>query len=253
MEGKNLKIEIYEANKITEELLEFAVIFTKHNDEWVYVQHKERDTWEIPGGHREKGEAILDTGIRELMEETGAKTFSIVPLFDYSVERDGLKRYGKVFYSVVEELGRLPYSEIGKVKLFDKIPENLTYTDIQLPLLKEAISYVEKIDKYEIIEHKKIVRDKIPEIIINDGRYCEILIQKNRDMKMEILKKLKEEIAEFEKEPSINEMADIYEVLEKMCKIYGYEENEIKSVKDEKKHVNGGFEKEYYLNLVRKQ
>jgi 8-oxo-dGTP diphosphatase len=34
---------------------------TKFNGQWLYVRHKERQTWEIPGGHREENENINDT------------------------------------------------------------------------------------------------------------------------------------------------------------------------------------------------
>jgi 8-oxo-dGTP diphosphatase len=40
-------------------LLKFAVIISKSMGKWVFCKHKKRNTYEIPGGHREKGETIL--------------------------------------------------------------------------------------------------------------------------------------------------------------------------------------------------
>ena len=34
-----------------------------------FLQHKERDTYEVPGGHREAGENTLETAKRELQEK----------------------------------------------------------------------------------------------------------------------------------------------------------------------------------------
>lgn len=30
-------------------------------NKWVFCKHKERETYEVPGGHRESGETITDT------------------------------------------------------------------------------------------------------------------------------------------------------------------------------------------------
>ena len=46
-----MEVKFYE--NINDELLKFAVIIAKHQDKWVFCKHKERDTYEIPGGHRE--------------------------------------------------------------------------------------------------------------------------------------------------------------------------------------------------------
>lgn len=78
-------------------MLKFAVIIARHNGKWVFCKHKERNTWEAPGGHREDGEDILETAKRELYEETGAITFDITPICIYSVTApdnfDGKKAY----------------------------------------------------------------------------------------------------------------------------------------------------------------
>lgn len=48
-----MKVQFYD--NIEDELLEFAVIVSKSNGKWVFCKHKERNTYEVPGGHREKG------------------------------------------------------------------------------------------------------------------------------------------------------------------------------------------------------
>ena len=132
-----METKVYNLEKIRDEKLKFAVIVAKFNNEFVYVKHKERTTWEIPGGHREMDEKIDDTAKRELKEETGATKFNIEAVCDYSVEKVGSEiNYGRVYYAEIEELGKLPDLEIGEVKLFHSMPENLTYPEIQPLLLK---------------------------------------------------------------------------------------------------------------------
>ncbi len=66
-------LEVHFHDIVDDELLKFAVIISKTNGKWVLCKHRERDTYEVPGGHREKGETILETAKRELREETGCR------------------------------------------------------------------------------------------------------------------------------------------------------------------------------------
>lgn len=133
-----MQVEILEIGQVKEEVLKYAVISASFQGKWVLVKHRQRTTWEIPGGRREENEAIFDTAKRELYEETGAEAFQIQPVCDYSVTLDGGISYGRLFYSVIQELGELPTLEIGEVRLFKGLPENLTYPEIQ-PLLHRQI------------------------------------------------------------------------------------------------------------------
>ena len=81
-----------------DEKLKFAVIAARAEGKWVFCKHKARTTFEMPGGHRETGEPILDTARRELQEETGATAFDLQPVCVYSVTDpdnfDGAETYG---------------------------------------------------------------------------------------------------------------------------------------------------------------
>lgn len=132
-----IKVNFYDLNTIDDSKLKFAVIVTKYKGKLVYVRHKDRQTWEMPGGHREENESITNAASRELIEETGAKSFNITPICIYSVENDEYESFGSLNYAEVYELGELPNYEIAEIKLFDKIPENLTYPLIQPYLAKK--------------------------------------------------------------------------------------------------------------------
>ncbi|GFZ32954.1 DNA mismatch repair protein MutT [Clostridium zeae] len=136
-----LKVNFYKLGLIKDSELRFAVIVAKHNGKWVFVRHKERETWEIPGGHREINENIEDAASRELKEETGAIDFNMIPVCIYSVERDKIESFGQLFYSEISNIGELPNSEIGEIKLIDSIPNDLTYPLIQPYLLKKVQEY----------------------------------------------------------------------------------------------------------------
>ena len=53
-------VEVKFYDKVDDELLKFAVIIARSNGKWVFCKHKKRNTYEIPGGHRENGEAIIE-------------------------------------------------------------------------------------------------------------------------------------------------------------------------------------------------
>lgn len=135
-----MRVEFLEIGQVPDKELKFAVISASFQGKWIFVKHKKRDTWEIPGGHREIDEDINDTAKRELFEESGAVDFNIKPICDYSVIRDNEKGdYGRLFYANVKELEDIPPFEIGEVELFDELPENLTYPEIQPYLYNKSL------------------------------------------------------------------------------------------------------------------
>ena len=137
-----MEIKFYE--KVDDELLKFAVIISKTDDKWVFCKHKERDTYEVPGGHREDGESIDVTAERELQEETGAVDYSIEPVCVYSVTGKyrvnvtGEEMYGMLYFANITEFENELHSEMEKVCIFEDLPTDWTYPLIQPKLIEEA-------------------------------------------------------------------------------------------------------------------
>ncbi len=100
------------------------------------------------------------------------------------------------------------------------------------------------------MKYHKLVRDKIPEIIEKQGKTCvtEVLSQ---DVYIQMVDaKLNEELAEYQESKSLEELADLLEVMEAAVKARGYTWEELLTVRDEKRQKRGGFQNRILLKEV---
>ena len=142
MEHRRIRVEFFSLQDIEDPLYQYAVIASRYCGRWIFCMHKDRQTWEIPGGHREHGEAILDTARRELFEETGAASYSLSPICAYAVCQGRNSCHGLLCFAEIERLESLPHSEIRRIDLFDALPAALTYPHIQPPLFHRVCAYL---------------------------------------------------------------------------------------------------------------
>ena len=127
------ELRFHALHEADEDSVKYAVIIARHRGKWVFCKNKVRK-WEVPGGHREAGEDILETAKRELTEETGAIKFEITPVCAYSINSVGV-----LFFAEVEEFGTLPPdSEIEKIDFFDSPPNELTFPQYHPKMLAKV-------------------------------------------------------------------------------------------------------------------
>ena len=96
----------------------------------------------------------------------------------------------------------------------------------------------------------KLVRDKIPEIIKRSGKKPIYRTLSDAEYLEALEKKLDEEIAEFHESKSIEELADVLEVLSALRKSFGYTDDQVIDVRLAKYNERGGFSEKIFLEEV---
>ena len=88
----------------------------------------------------------------------------------------------------------------------------------------------------------KLVRDKIPDIIIEAGNSCVVeQISNPREMAVWLKAKMDEESQEFLQDPCVEEAADMFEVLLGMINVYNIGIEEVVEKAAAKRLARGGF------------
>lgn len=100
------------------------------------------------------------------------------------------------------------------------------------------------------ITHNKLVRDKIPDIIKFSGKQAVTHVLTDEEYLVELDRKLTEECAEYQADKSLEEMADVLEVLYSIAVARGYSVEELERVRAEKAEKRGGFADKIFLEEV---
>ncbi len=130
-----MRCKTYEINALKN--YKYVVILSESHGKIILSRHKERTTWETQGGHIEPGETPLQAAHRELFEESGATEYTLMPLCDYwAGSEDGKSgACGVVFTAEIQKLGPLPESEMAETRLFESLPEQMTYPAITAAIM----------------------------------------------------------------------------------------------------------------------
>ena len=100
--------------------------------------------------------------------------------------------------------------------------------------------------------YKKAIRDKIPDIIKDSGYSCNIEKLSDTDFLKEMEKKLDEELAEYKENGSVEELADMIEVIMRISELQGCSMNDFEKIRRNKAKKRGTFKKIYFL-LIRQR
>jgi predicted house-cleaning noncanonical NTP pyrophosphatase (MazG superfamily) len=105
-----------------------------------------------------------------------------------------------------------------------------------------------------MITYNKLIRDNIPSIIEKDNKSCIVTVLDDEQFFLELKKKLIEEAREVltasTKDELISELADLYEIIDKLKDVYSIDELEISKIQKIKAEMNGKFEKKLFLVSV---
>ena len=100
------------------------------------------------------------------------------------------------------------------------------------------------------IRYHKLVRDRIPEIIEESGKTCAWSVLSEEDYLKLLDEKLNEELAEYQENKSMEELADLMEVIRAVAAARGSDIAEVERIRKEKAEKRGGFEKRILLESV---
>ena len=96
----------------------------------------------------------------------------------------------------------------------------------------------------------KLVRDRIPEIIEQSGKICVVSVLSDEEYLRMVDEKLNEELADYRADGSIEELADLMEVIYAAAKARGYTIEELETVRVNKAQRRGAFDKKILLKEV---
>jgi predicted house-cleaning noncanonical NTP pyrophosphatase (MazG superfamily) len=98
--------------------------------------------------------------------------------------------------------------------------------------------------------YNKLVRDRIPQLIVEDGRKPFTRFLNDWEYLAELKKKLQEEISEYAKSGELEELVDIGEVIHAILTVENVSVETYQRMRLEKREARGGFEKRIFLESV---
>jgi 8-oxo-dGTP diphosphatase len=137
---------LIESNLLEDQKLSYVVMGARHLDQWIFVRHRDRVSWEMPAGHIEPDESADRAAVRELFEEAGVIKSSLEVICDYEVTVGSKVEYGRLYYVAVHEMEPQDEFEIEEIFLSAKLPSSLTYPEVQTILFHRVATHLKASD-----------------------------------------------------------------------------------------------------------
>ncbi|MFC2089193.1 NUDIX domain-containing protein [Bacteroidota bacterium] len=161
MSNNTIRISYGQPGSLKTADLIYVIIGAKVGDKWIFVRHKDRQSWELPAGHIEKNESPDEAAIRELYEETGTVGASLESLYDYTIVANGRSGSGRLYYAEVTERIELPDSEIAEIQISNTSPEPATYPEAHRSFLEVLEKHHQRLVSRGVIPNEPPEEDKI--------------------------------------------------------------------------------------------
>ncbi len=138
---KRVTTRLIAPETVQELKLTYVVMGARYRNQWIFVRHRDRQTWEMPAGHIEPGESADQAAVRELYEEAGVVNSSMEAICDYSVTVGKKTEYGRLYSVSVKEMEPQQEFEIQELQFSEKLPRSLTYPEVQTILFNRVKSH----------------------------------------------------------------------------------------------------------------
>lgn len=98
--------------------------------------------------------------------------------------------------------------------------------------------------------YNKLIRDKIPEVITNNGQTAKITTLSDEEFVKALETKLQEEVAEYLADKNTSELADIMEVVLTLNELHNGTPESLEALRKEKVEKRGAFTQRLFLVSV---
>ena len=177
--------------------------------------------------------------LKILRNQCGLKTKKVIRIY-FDLAKDDPENHEGLDHITVRKKGNKAVYLNTYKKFVNELNENKR--SAQENFLKWLDSGEETLPRYN-----KAVRDKIPEIIDESGNICNVKALSDYEFLAELEKKLEEETKEYQQSKSVEELADILEVVYRISQLKGTSAERLEEIRQEKAQKRGAFEKNLFL------